>query len=70
MVTSFLSKEQEKVEQKRNAKPEWKKNVADTGVVIARVVTKLKPIIEPLMPKSAEYTISFGCLMMIFEVRP
>jgi len=68
MVTDFVLREQEKVEQNRNAKSEWKKNIADTGTVVARVVTKLKPVIEPLMPKSAEYTIPFGCLMMIFEV--
>ena len=69
IVNDFVAKEQDKVRERRTVRPEWKKTVADTGFAIAKLVTRLKPMIDSLLPQSAEYTVPYGCLMMIFQVR-
>lgn len=69
MVKDLVEKELLKIEAVTSAKPEWKRKCADLGYVIAGVATKLKPIIDLLMPQSVEYTLPYGCLMLVFTVR-
>jgi hypothetical protein len=68
VVKDLVSRELEKIEEMRSSKSEWKKKCSDLGYMIAGVATKLKPTIELLMPQSLEYTLPYGCLMLIFTV--
>jgi hypothetical protein len=68
MVKDLVTKELEKAKMAKSSKSEWKKKCADLGYVIAGVATKLKPTIDLLMPQSLEYTLPYGCLMLIFTV--
>jgi hypothetical protein len=69
MVTDLVTRELEKIEAVSSLKPEWKKKCADLGYVIAGVAAKLKPTIDLLMPQNIQYTLPYGCLMLIFTVR-
>lgn len=69
MVKAFVDKELGKVNDKRSSKPEWRKKCADLGYVVAGVAMKLKPAIDLLLPHGLEYSIPYGCLMLIFTVR-
>jgi hypothetical protein len=68
MVKDLVERELLKVEAATSAKPEWKRKCADLGYVIAGVATKLKPTIDLLMPQGIEYTLPYGCLMLVFTV--
>lgn len=68
MVQDLVNQELEKIDSKILSKPEWRKKCADLGYVVAGVATKLKPTIDLLMPQGFEYTLPYGCLMLIFTV--
>lgn len=57
-----------KVDDRRSSKPEWRKKCADLGYVMAGVAMKLKPTIDLLLPHGLEYSIPYGCLILIFSV--
>ena len=42
--------------------------LSDATNSLASVAVQLSEILAPLVPQSPEYTIRFGCLMIVFEV--
>jgi hypothetical protein len=68
LVKEFIEKEQNKVSSRNDSKAAWKKTVSDLCYTIGDVASKLKPIIDLFMPQSMEYTVPYGCLMIIFQV--
>jgi hypothetical protein len=68
MVKDLVDAELVKVDARSSSKPDWKKKCTSLGYVVAGVATKLKPTIDLLMPQGFEYTLPYGCLMLIFTV--
>jgi hypothetical protein len=69
MVKEFIDKEQKRIAKEVDSKAAWKKTLSGLGFTISDVVMKVKPIIDLFMPQSLEYTVPYGCLMIIFQVR-
>ena len=69
VVRDFIVKEQVRISDETDPKALWRKTLSDFGYTIGEVVTKVKPIIDLFMPQSLEYTVPYGCLMIIFQVR-
>lgn len=52
----------EKLEQSRT------QCLSDATISFASIAVQLSELLAPLVPQSPEYTIPFGCLMIVFEV--
>lgn len=55
--------------QKREKHPEWLEKTRDFLHGFCKVVDKTSALVQPMLPQSAEYTVTFGLLVLLFRVR-
>lgn len=54
--------------QKREKRPEWFEKTRQFFHNFCRVVDKTSALVQPMLPQSAEYTVTFGLLVLLFRV--
>lgn len=54
--------------QKREKRPEWFEKTRQFFHNFCRVVDKTSALVNPMLPQSAEYTVTFGLLVLLFRV--
>lgn len=54
--------------QKREKRPEWLEKTRNFFHGFCKVVDKTSALVQPMLPQSAEYTVTFGLLVLLFRV--
>lgn len=54
--------------QKRERRPEWLEKTRHFFQGFCNVIDKTSALVQPMLPQSAEYTVTFGLLVLLFRV--
>lgn len=54
--------------QKREKRPEWLEKTRHFFHGFCKVIDKTSALVQPMLPQSAEYTVTFGLLVLLFRV--
>lgn len=54
--------------QKSEKRPEWLEKTRNFFHGFCKVIDKTSALVQPMLPQSAEYTVTFGLLVLLFRV--
>lgn len=54
--------------ERKEKRSKWQKNTSKFFVNFCKVVDKTSALMQPMLPQSPEYTVTFGVLVLLFKV--
>jgi hypothetical protein len=68
LLIRLIANKEKELKDKLDNEPEGLAKVSKLGNQLVVIATRLKPVIDLLVPESPEYQVPYNCLMIIFDV--